>query len=238
KKDKLYKQFINSRDSTTELKYKRYRNKLNHLIKIAKRKYYDTKFEKAKNNLKETWKLINDVINKPSRKAALPNSFFSDGKLLNDPQEIANCFCKFFTNIVWSSTYVTNLNRIFLLQKRAVRIITNADFRAHSEPLFFRLKILDIYNINSFYTAQFMFSYYHQLLPPLFSNLFVTSSNIHNYNTRSSSHFRSHACRTNTKQFSILFQGPKIWNSLPNSVTSIFTLQSFKTKVFDFLLYR
>ena len=92
KKDKLYKQFINSRDSTTELKYKRYRNKLNHLIKIAKRKYYDTKFEKAKNNLKETWKLINDVINKPSRKAALPNSFFSDGKLLNDPQEIANCF--------------------------------------------------------------------------------------------------------------------------------------------------
>ena len=49
---------------------------------------------------------------------------------------------------------------------------------------------------------------------------------------------RSHACRTNTKQFSILFQGPKIWNSLPNSVTSIFTLQSFKTKVFDFLLYR
>ena len=101
-----------------------------------------------------------------------------------------------------------------------------------------RLKILDIYNINSFYTAQFMFSYYHQLLPPLFSNLFVTSSNIHNYNTRSSSHFRSHACRTNTKQFSILFQGPKIWNSLPNSVTSIFTLQSFKTKVFDFLLYR
>ncbi|CAH3170307.1 unnamed protein product, partial [Porites lobata] len=47
---------------------------------------------KAKNNLKETWKLISDVINKPSRKAALPNSFFSDGKLLNDPQEIANCF--------------------------------------------------------------------------------------------------------------------------------------------------
>ena len=143
-----------------------------------------------------------------------------------------------YCTTVWSSTYVTNLNRIFLLQKRAVRIITNADFRAHSEPLFFRLKILDIYNINSFYTAQFMFSYYHQLLPPLFSNLFVTSSNIHNYNTRSSSHFRSHACRTNTKQFSILFQGPKIWNSLPNSVTSIFTLQSFKTKVFDFLLYR
>ena len=102
KKDKLHKQFINSRNSTTELKYKHYRNKLimNHLIKIAKRKCYDTKLEKAKNNLRETqWKLINDIIKKPSRKTALPNSFFSDGKLLNDPQEIANCFCKFSSNI-------------------------------------------------------------------------------------------------------------------------------------------
>ena len=51
------------------------------------------------------------------------------------------------------------------------------------------------------------------------------------------SHFRSHACRTNTKQLTILFQGPKIWNSLPNSITSIFILQSFKTRVFDFLFY-
>lgn len=142
-----------------------------------------------------------------------------------------------YCTTVWSSTYVTSLNRIFLLQKRAVRIITNSDFRAHSEPLFLHLKILDIYNINSFYAAQFMFSYYHQLLPPLFLDLFVTSHHIHNYNTRTSSHFRSHACRTNTKQFTTLFQGPKIWNSLSNSVTSILLLQSFKTKVFFIFYY-
>ena len=71
-----------------------------------------------------------------------------------------------------------------------------------------------------------------------FLDLFVTGCHIHNYyNTRTSLHFRSHACQTNTKQFTILFQGPKIWNYLPNSITSIFLLQSFKTKVF-FLLYR
>ena len=29
---------------------------------------------------------------------------------------------------VWVSTYFTNLNRIFLLQKRAVRAITNSDY--------------------------------------------------------------------------------------------------------------
>ena len=41
-----------------------------------------------------------------------------------------------YCNLAWSSTYVTNLNRIFYLQKRAVRIITNAEFHAHSDPLF------------------------------------------------------------------------------------------------------
>ena len=41
-----------------------------------------------------------------------------------------------YCNIVWSSTYVTNLNRILLLQKRAVRILTNSEYRAHSDPLF------------------------------------------------------------------------------------------------------
>lgn len=85
-----------------------------------------------------------------------------------------------------------------------------------------------IYSINSFYAAHFMFSYYHLLLPLLFLDLFVTSRHIHNYNTRTSPHFRSHACRTNPKQFTILFQGPKIWNSLRKSLTVNFLLQSFK----------
>ena len=111
------------------------------------------------------------------------------------------------------------------------------DFHAHSEPFFFHLKILDKHIINSFYAAQFMFSYYHQLLPPLFLDLFVTSRHIHNYyNNRISSHFRSHACRTNTKQFTILFQGPKIWNSLSNSITSICILQSLKRKLLFFVI--
>ena len=49
-----------------------------------------------------------------------------------------------YCNIVWSSTYVTNLNRIHLLQKRVVRALMNSDYRAHSGPLFKHLKILDI----------------------------------------------------------------------------------------------
>ena len=64
-----------------------------------------------------------------------------------------------YCSTVWASTYVTNLNRIFLLQKRAVRAITNSDYLAHSAPLFSDLKILDIFKINALQATKFMFSY-------------------------------------------------------------------------------
>ena len=66
-----------------------------------------------------------------------------------------------------------NLNRIYCLQKRAVRAITNTDYRAHSAPLFSKLKILDIHQSNTFQIARFVYYYHHNLLPPLFLNLFL-----------------------------------------------------------------
>ena len=140
-----------------------------------------------------------------------------------------------YCTTVWSSTYVTNLNRIFLLQKRAVRAMTNSNHLAPSAPLFAQLNILDIFKVNSFYIAKFMFSYHQRLLPSPFLNLFPTGGQIHNYDTRTSPHFRPHTCRTNIKQFTILYRGPKIWNALPLSITSSPSLSTFKRKLLDFL---
>lgn len=99
KKNRLYKKYLANPTSARESQYKVYKNKLNHLIRIAKRTYYDKKFERAKHNLKETWKLINEVINIKSKKPSLPSLFRSNGTTITDPLEIANGFCKYFTNI-------------------------------------------------------------------------------------------------------------------------------------------
>ena len=141
-----------------------------------------------------------------------------------------------YCNIVWSSTYVTNLNRIYLLQKRVVRALTNSDYRAHSSPLFYQLKILDIFKLNSFYIGTFMFKYHHHLLPECFDNLFITNNQVHSYNTRSATNYRSHACRTNIKKFTILSVGPNTWNSFPPYITAKITISSFKNQLCIFLL--
>ena len=136
-----------------------------------------------------------------------------------------------YCNCAWSSTYVSNLNRIYYLQKRAVRAITNSDYRAHSAPLFSKLVIFRYFPSQYVWNRQIMFYYRNNLLPPLLHNLFVTSSQIHNYGTRTASNYRTHLCRTNLKKFTILYQGPKMWNSLPVSVTRSSNFLTFKTKM-------
>ena len=115
-----------------------------------------------------------------------------------------------YCNVVWSSTYATNINRIFLLQKRAVRSIANATYCSHSAPIFSSLKVLDIFKIISFHIAKFMFLFHHCLLPPSLLGLFVANNQIHSYHTRTADDYRPHACRTNIKLFTILFEGPKV----------------------------
>ena len=141
-----------------------------------------------------------------------------------------------YCSTVWTSTYPTKLNRIYLLQKRAVRALTKSNYLAHSAPLFSRLNVLDIYQVNSFHVGKFMYKYQNRLLPSIFLDLFQTSSQIHNYNTRSATSLRPPKCRTNIKQFTLLFQGPKKWNALPSTLTSSTSLFSFSKKFKSFCL--
>ena len=71
---------------------------------------------------------------------------------------------------------------------------------------------------------------------PLFLNLFITNIQIHRYDTRTASNYRVRSYRPNIKKFRTLYQGPKIWNCLPVSITSLSSFPIFKNKVVKFLL--
>lgn len=98
-KSKLYKEFLRNPLPTHENKYKKFKNKLNYLLKISKRNYYDTRFENTTGNLRATWKLLNQVINRKANKSKIPTTFIDNGNEISDPLVIANRFCEYFTNI-------------------------------------------------------------------------------------------------------------------------------------------
>ena len=131
-----------------------------------------------------------------------------------------------YCNSMWWSTYISNLNRIYY--KRAVQAIT--------APLFSKLEFLDIFQVNTLDTAKFMFCNHNNLLPPLFHNLFMTNSQVDRYDTRTTSNHWVHSCCKNTKKFTILCKGPRIWNYLPASFTNLSSFSIFKNKVLEFLL--
>ena len=99
-KEKLYKKFIKKPTRNNEQNYKKYRNKLNHLTRIAKKNYYCKKFCQAQNDIKSTWKTINQLLDKQKSKSSLPRSFLNDNnEEINDPNLIANNFNDFFVNV-------------------------------------------------------------------------------------------------------------------------------------------
>ena len=99
KKNMLYKCFLNNPNSSNENAYKSYKNKLTHSLRIAKRLYYEKQIEKLKSNVKATWKVLNEILNRNKGKRALPSVFRADSHEITDPKEIANLFCKYFNNI-------------------------------------------------------------------------------------------------------------------------------------------
>ena len=107
-----------------------------------------------------------------------------------------------------------------------------------SKPLFANLKILDVFSIYSLQVSSFMYLYHNDALPISFTQIFQTGNQIHQYSTRYSDFYRPHTCRTNIKKFSILFQGPRIWNSLPNNIKNAPTFNIFKRVIKPFLRVR
>ena len=60
--------------------------------------------------------------------------------------------------LVWGGTFESHLNRIVILQKRALRIMNNTEYRSHTNELFYENKILKIRDIYNFQLAVYMYS--------------------------------------------------------------------------------
>ena len=100
RKNSLYKKFLKSPTPFNESSYKRYRNKLNHSLRLAKRSYYEAKLKSLTDNIKGTWNILNQIVNRTKRPKKLPSTFVdSNNQDISGPCLIANQFCNFFTNL-------------------------------------------------------------------------------------------------------------------------------------------
>ena len=114
-----------------------------------------------------SWKRYIDFVSKKILIIAKARFYLSAKTLMTLYYSFVYLFLT-YCNVAWSSTYCSNLNCIYLLQKRIVRLITKAHYLANPATLFSHLKVLDIFSINSFSVATLIYCNHN--------NLFVTCS--------------------------------------------------------------
>ena len=138
--------------------------------------------------------------------------------------------------LVWGNANQTLLDRILLLQKKALRIIHNSPARAHTDPIFIENKLLKIRDLYTYQLGQLLFNYNKNSLPHIFNDMFKKNDSIHSYPTRHSCEFHLPLLRTLSAQHTFIYEGPKFWNSLNNDIKTAPSLPSFKRRLKSHLL--
>ena len=165
---------------------------------------------------------------------------------------------------VWGSANITDLEKIIILQKKAVRMMLFMDQYPQlpgplnpSEPLFKKLEILKIHDVFKLHVTGFIYGCFGMSTPCLFWNWFSRNCHFHTYNTISNSIINMtgnfeivSVTQTNilhilhTQHFNLhnygakmlKVAGPLIWNSLPDYIRNSDSIHNFKLNLKKFLL--
>ena len=138
---------------------------------------------------------------------------------------------------VWGASRKTYLNKVILLQKKAVRIISGADRLAHTELLFRSLAMLNIDKIYSYNVGLMMFKFHHEKLPLILKKFFTKNCAIHSYNTRQK--YLLHIPRFDKEvgKRSFRLRAAISWNHLLQNLNSLdIRISTFKTHLKQYLI--
>ena len=132
-----------------------------------------------------------------------------------------------FGILLWGGVGGESNKKIFLLQKRVIRVMAGVNSRTSCRQLFKESNILTLSSLYILEVTCFLKRYCQSL------ELYV---NVHNHNTRRKMdiHIKSH--RTNLYKNSVINMGSIIYNKLPDHLKEIDSFKVFKKKLKVFLL--
>ena len=84
---------------------------------------------------------------------------------------------------IWGQENDTSVNKVFLLQKDSLRIITFSDFRAHTNPLL-ETKIIKLKDSITLENFLFVYDFLRNRLPRCFNNYFKTLKEVYSTGVR------------------------------------------------------
>ena len=200
---------------------------------------YKTKFLGVMIDSKLNWKEhINIINNKISKSIAI---IYRASKILNT-DSMYTLYCTLVLPYLnycaenWGNTYEGNINKIFLKQKRVIRIISKANFYDHTNQLFKKLNILKLKDLIELRSAIFMYKANRKTLPKNLQILFHFNSAKNRYHLRNKQEFQCRFVRTKQKQMCLSIYGIKLWNAMYDEFKQCKNIKSFKIKYKRFII--
>ena len=128
---------------------------------------------------------------------------------------------------VWGNASKYLIDRVVVLQKRAIRIISKSEYKAHTLPLFIKYNLLKFVDIVKFKILLLMYKAKEGSLPDNLQMFFKikTSDTI---STRQDGKFYVAYARTKIKANCISICGVKLWNNLNVDISNIKPFKKFK----------
>ena len=142
-----------------------------------------------------------------------------------------------YCNLIWGSAENGIIQPLFILQKKAIRIMNKSHYLDHTSPIFKSLETLTVFQIFDSNCLMFAFKCINCNTFPYYRNKFSQSLNVHTYNTRYNDNYRiNERARLRVIQRSFLHNGICSWNSLDNWKYDYYSISTFKKKIKSFLL--
>ena len=137
---------------------------------------------------------------------------------------------------VWGNTYYKHLASVIKLQKRAVRVITDAKKCDHTEPLYKELNLLTVPQMYVYSTQVFMYKFYHNELPNVFDQMFCLKRDVHSYETRQADLFHMPSSHMTYFKRTIRFTGVFCNNFFMRQLSYNCSLAVYKSKLKSLIL--
>lgn len=132
-----------------------------------------------------------------------------------------------YCNVIWGNANQTTLYPLVCLQKRAVRVITCSEYRAHTSPIFARLGLLKLPDINKQQVLLFVYRFKNSQLP-FYSNLIKPNKFHCPYDMRNKNEFFLENYNLEVRRKCIANYGPDLWRSLSQDIKNSSSIALFK----------
>jgi len=136
----------------------------------------------------------------------------------------------------WHSTNSTLTDKIFVLQKKAIRAINNLSFNHSTNEYFKSNAILKLSEQFKYQILLYMHKTLHDGTSDLADTLSLRQEEVHQHNTRLKNNLVLPLFSRTKSQHSISYRGPVFWNALPANLKLIHPFHTFKRSLRQYLL--